>query len=79
MHLYNAQGYFYATTAELSSRNREHPGGKAENIYLALYRKSLSIPVSIQMPLRKELRLEPGALTDRSLDISPLGWLLGFT
>lgn len=45
MHLYNAQGYFYATTAELSSRNREHPGGKAENIYLALYRKSLSIPV----------------------------------
>lgn len=46
MHLHIAQGYFYATTAELSSRNREHLGGKAENIYyLALNRKSLSIPV----------------------------------
>ena len=46
MHLHNAQGYFYATTSELSSWNREHLGGKAENIYyLALYRKSLSTPV----------------------------------
>ena len=48
MHLHTAQGYFHAATAELSSRNGELLGGKAENIYyLALHRRSLSTPVWI--------------------------------
>ena len=45
-HLYTARGCFHTTTAQLSSRNRDHVAGEARNIYyLALYRKSLLTPM----------------------------------